>query len=129
MGKVHKIFCTLGPSSLNKRFLKHAEINKIALVRLNLSHLNIKKFEENIKFIKKNSSLSICVDTEGAQIRTKYNSNKKKFFSKNSLGVIHSKDKKKFCLYPPEVFKKIKTKDILDIGFEGLKIKIYKKKK
>ena len=66
-----KIFCTLGPSSLNKEFLKFAQKAKIDLVRLNMSHLSIKKLINNIKFIQKNSKINICVDTEGAQIRTK----------------------------------------------------------
>ena len=57
------IFCTIGPSSLNKKFLKFAK-NKIDLLR-------IKSLKQQIKFIKKNSSIPICIDTEGAQIRTK----------------------------------------------------------
>ena len=36
-----------------------------------MSHLSIKKLINNIKFIQKNSKINICVDTEGAQIRTK----------------------------------------------------------
>ena len=36
-------------------------------------------------------------------------------------------NKGKFRLYPDDVFKKIKNKDILDIGFEGLKVKVFKK--
>jgi len=69
-----EIFCTLGPSSLNKSFLKFAEKNKVSLVRLNMSHLNLKTLEKNIIYIKKNSNLKICLDTEGAQIRTKLKS-------------------------------------------------------
>ena len=54
-----EIFCTLGPSTINKDFLKFAEKNKVSLVRLNMSHLNLKTLEKNIKFIKKNSKLKI----------------------------------------------------------------------
>ena len=68
-----KIFCTLGPSSLNKKFLKFAQLQKVEMVRLNMSHLGLKELEKNIRFIKKNSKLNICLDTEGAQIRTKIN--------------------------------------------------------
>ena len=66
----HEIFCTLGPGSLNKKFLNFAEKNNVALVRLNLSHLTLKNLIKNIKFIQQNSKLKICIDTEGAQIRT-----------------------------------------------------------
>ena len=65
-----KILCTLGPESLNKDFLKFAN-KKVDLVRLNLSHINIYNLEKIIKFVKKNTNVAICIDTEGAQIRTK----------------------------------------------------------
>ena len=37
------IFCTLGPTSLNKNFLSFLEKKKyiVSLVRINLSHINI----------------------------------------------------------------------------------------
>ena len=46
------IFCTIGPSSLNKKFLKFAK-NKIDLLRINMSHVSIKSLKQQIKFIKK----------------------------------------------------------------------------
>ena len=52
MKKKIDILCTLGPSSLNKNFLKKKK-NKVSLVRLNMSHLSLIKLEQNIKFIKK----------------------------------------------------------------------------
>ena len=82
-----KIFCTLGPSSLNKKFLKFAQKAKIDLVRLNMSHLSIKKLINNIKFIQKNSKINICVDTEGAQIRTGRLKNDLFLQHKNSLNL------------------------------------------
>lgn len=127
MKKTISIYCTLGPSSLNAKFLKFAEKNKVSLVRLNLSHLTLKNLQENLKYIKKNSKLNICVDTEGAQIRTKTKITKPKLFRKNQSGVIYNKYQKGFALYPSDVFYKIKVGDILDIGFEGLKIKINQK--
>ena len=50
----HEIFCTLGPGSLNKKFLSFAEKNNVALVRLNLSHLTLQNLIKHIKFIQKN---------------------------------------------------------------------------
>lgn len=118
-----EIFCTLGPSSLNKDFLKFSN-NKISLLRINLSHISLNELTKTIKFIRKYSKVPICLDTEGAQIRTK--SKYKKFFKKNKL-LKFFKDKGKFKLYPDTVFEQIKKKDILDIGFEGLKVKVMKK--
>ena len=70
MKKKHEIWVTLGPSSLNKDFLKFCK-NKVSLLRLNMSHINLKKMAKIISFVKKNSNIPICIDTEGAQIRTK----------------------------------------------------------
>lgn len=120
-----EIFCTLGPKSLNKKFLSFAQRNKVTLVRLNLSHLNIKELKKNILFIKKNSKLKICIDTEGAQIRTKLKS--KSIEIKKNKKFYLSKEKGKFTLYPENVFDQIKKGDILDIGFSNLKAKVFSK--
>lgn len=122
MIKKIKIFCTLGPSSLNKNFLKFAGKQKIDLVRLNMSHLSLKNLKKNIKFIKKISNLNICIDTEGAQIRTKTKI-KKYLRKKQQINIYH---KNNFHLYPLETFYKLKKNDLLELGFDGLILKITK---
>ncbi len=120
-----KIFCTLGPSSLNKKFLTFAQNQKVDLVRLNMSHLNLLNLEKNIKFIKRYSKMKICLDTEGAQIRTKIN--KKIRLKKNQkLKLFRSKN---FHLYPIDVYDKLKKNDKLELGFDGLIIKIIHRNK
>ena len=47
-----KILCTLGPASINKKFLKFAS-NKISILRLNMSHIEVRKLATLIKFVKK----------------------------------------------------------------------------
>jgi pyruvate kinase len=106
------IFCTLGPASLNKEFLFHIN-KKVNLVRLNLSHIEENELESSIKFIKKYTDINICIDTEGAQIRTK--TKYKKLFKINEKGSL-----KKFNFYPDVSFKK---GDVLEVGFDNLIIK------
>tara|TARA_B100000963_G_scaffold89112_1_gene76667 strand:- start:1267 stop:2244 length:978 start_codon:yes stop_codon:yes gene_type:complete len=122
-----EIFCTLGPSSLNRSFLNFAEKNKVSLVRLNMSHLSLQSLEKSIIFIKKNSNLKICIDTEGAQIRTKLKTKSLKI-KKGQLFYLY-KNKGKFKLYPEVIFEKLKSKDVLDIGFNNLLARIEKKTK
>ena len=110
MRKKVKIICTLGPSSLNTRFLEYANKN-VDLLRLNMSHLKTSELKKNIAFIKNKTNCPICIDTEGAQIRSKYK--KRKFYKKNSLLHIEQD--------------KLKLDDTLNIGFEGLKVKIINK--
>lgn len=125
MKKKISIFCTLGPSSLKKDFLKFTN-KKVDLLRLNMSHIDPKNLKKTIKFIRKYTKIPICIDTEGAQIRTKIIKNKK--IKKNSKINLY-KDKKNFSLYPDEVYSKLKRNDILDVGFDNLKFKILSKEK
>ena len=124
MKKKINVLCTLGPSSLNPKFLKYTE-GKVSLVRLNMSHIKINSLEKKIKYIRKYCKTPICLDTEGAQIRTKVNQNKTYKFKIGSK-IILNKVGGKFNLYPQNIFNKLKINDILDIGFEGLKAKIIK---
>lgn len=120
-----EIFCTLGPNSLNKKFLNFSKRN-VNLLRINMSHVEIYELPKIIKYIKKHTNTPICIDTEGAQIRTKV---KKKYFLKINRKLKIFKDAGDFKLYPIEVFKKLKIGDVLDVGFTGLEIKIIKKNK
>ena len=124
MKKKIKIICTLGPSSLNDQFLEYANKN-VDLLRLNMSHLKISELKKNIEFIKKKTRCPICIDTEGAQIRSKYE--KRKFYKKKSLVYIKKNKTNILGLYPDYIHDKLKLNDTLNIGFEGLKIKLIKK--
>ena len=126
MNKI-KILCTLGPSSINSNFLKFCK-NKVFLFRLNLSHLNHVQFERNIKYIKKYSNIPICVDTEGAQLRTTKSS--ECFLKRNkNIKVVFSNDKSnnsRVCLYPKYSIKMLKINTIIDVGFDDLQLKVKK---
>ena len=120
-----KILVTLGPSSLTEDFLKFSLSSKISLLRLNMSHIDLNKLEETIQFIRKyNDKTPICIDTEGAQIRTK--TSEKKLLKLGEKFEIY-KSKRKISLYPEEVFNKLKINDNLLIGFDNLQGKIIKK--
>ena len=120
-----KIICTVGPSTLNKKFLNFAKKNNVNLLRLNMSHLSKKNLIKSIKFIKKNCYIPICIDTEGAQIRTKVT--KEKFIRLGQIIIIND-IKKNFHLYPEYILDRIKRNDLLDVGFNNLKVKVLKKK-
>ena len=121
-----KIICTVGPSTINKKFLNFANKNNVNLLRLNMSHLSTDDLKISINSIRKNSSIPICIDTEGAQIRTKIS--KERFIKLNeSLEIFDSNNK--FQLYPETIKKKLKVNDVLNIGFDNLKVKIINIKK
>jgi len=119
-----EIICTLGPKSLNKNFLKFSN-KKISLLRLNMSHLTLAKLKKSINVIRKNSSVPICIDTEGAQIRVQVK--KEKILKLRQILKISKKGDVR--LYPEHVLDDLKIGDVLNVGFSNLRIKIIKKNK
>ncbi len=69
--RIVNILCTLGPSSLNRHVIERLEDRGVDLFRINLSHTPLDKVEETVGIIQSfSSSTPICLDTEGAQVRT-----------------------------------------------------------
>ena len=118
-----KIISTLGPSTLKKNFLNSFK-KDIDIFRLNMSHLSLEKLKKNLEFLKKNRIKNICLDTEGAQVRTC--KTKKKYLKVNERVELSCTYKKKniIQLYPKFLFKNIKVQTKISIGFAGLELKI-----
>lgn len=128
--KKTKIICTLGPSSFSKPILKLLSKEKVDIFRINLSHTNTNQIKKKIKYLKQNNIKNICIDTEGAQIRTTH-TKKKYFISKNNQIKIYNKNQlsndKKIYLYPSFDLKYLEVGTKIDIGFNNLSIKVVKK--
>ncbi|MCZ6675377.1 MAG: pyruvate kinase [Verrucomicrobia bacterium] len=67
---VKEILCTLGPASMNDRVIARLEELGVALFRLNLSHTKLEDVAGIIQFIRSRTTVPLCLDTEGAQIRS-----------------------------------------------------------
>ena len=123
-----KVICTIGPSTFSKKKLLELKKLNIDLFRINLSHTKLKDVERRIKILKDlNITNKICIDTEGAQIRTTFLP--KKNFKINQIIFINKKHKNKgnkIGFYPNFDFNKLKVKSQISIGFENLKLKILK---
>lgn len=125
-----KIICTLGPSSFKKNILKQLRYQKVDIFRINLSHTNINDVKNKINYLKKNNIKNICIDTEGAQIRTTH-TKRRYYIKKGSLVEISNENflsnDKKIFLYPIVNFNSLKIGTKIDIGFNNLSIQITKK--
>ena len=55
-----------------------------------MSHLNLEQLKINLSILKKNHIKNICIDTEGAQIRTLF-LKRKKYLEKNSIFYVSTK--------------------------------------
>lgn len=64
------IWCTLGPSSLNDHVIGRLEEAGVSLLRLNLSHTKLDELPQTLDYVQSRTALPLCLDTEGAQIRT-----------------------------------------------------------
>mgnify|MGYP001388375347 FL=1 len=125
-----EIFATVGPSTLNKKFLTAINKRKVNLLRINLSHTKVKDLESTVNFIKRYTKIPVCFDTEGAQIRTTSIFKNKMILKTNTSVFIHKgkQSKKSFSLTPIESFDLINEGDILSIDFDSVQIKIIEKK-
>ncbi len=131
MKKKIKIICTLGPASYKKKIILSLKKLGVSIFRINLSHTSINNLPKIIKFLKKIKLKNICIDTEGAQIRT-LKVNKKIFFKKNQIVKIFNKkvlnSNKKIAFYPNFQFSQIRLNSKIFVGFDDLKFLIIKKK-
>ena len=64
------LLSTLGPASLNEHVISRLTNLGVNLFRINLSHTSINDLPKVIKMIKSFTNVPICLDTEGAQVRT-----------------------------------------------------------
>ena len=128
-----KILCTLGPSSLNKRVISRLEDLGVHMFRLNLSHTKITVLQKQISFIQSNTAIPLCLDTEGAQIRTGTLKDGEIELQENLKVEIPKKiiagNKKRFNLYPENIIKDLNIGDILSIDFNSALLQIINKTK
>jgi pyruvate kinase len=64
-----KIFCTLGPASLQPAVIEELDRRGVDLFRINLSHTGVEEVERTIELVRRYSGIPICLDSEGPQIR------------------------------------------------------------
>lgn len=127
-----KIICTLGPSSFNKNILYQLKKQKVDIFRINLSHTNQEDIKKKIIYLKKQKIKNICLDTEGAQIRSTL-TKKSYYLKKNSFVELSCEDKpsnnKNIYLYPNFNLISLPLKTEIFIGFENLSLQVVKKNK
>lgn len=125
-----KIICTLGPTSFDRKILNKLKKEKVDIFRINLSHTKRQNILSTIKYLKKNKVKNICIDTEGAQIRT--TNVKKKIYLKLNKVIKLIIDNKKIqnnyiSLTPNFNLMSLKVGTIVKIGFDNLILRISKK--
>lgn len=118
-----KILCTLGPASLNRSTIQRLEERGVDLFRINLSHTPLEKIAESIEFIQSHSSVPVCLDTEGAQVRTGRMAGNL-FIQEAEHVRLTPEDKigteRTITLTPASVFTELRPNHLLTLDFDGL---------
>jgi pyruvate kinase len=119
-----EIWCTLGPASLNERVIKRLEEVGVSLFRLNLSHTKLVDVASRLAYIQSQTRIPICLDTEGAQVRTGALINGDIILPDSSIMhipcAIVAGDTHAFNLYPEGIVTKLVVGDLLKIDADVL---------
>ncbi len=129
--KKTKIICTIGPSSYNLATLNKLKKEGVNIFRINMSHTKLSKLPNILKNLKKYVGKDkICIDTEGAQLRTTL-VRKKVFIKKKKIVNIFNENKlsnkDNIYLYPKFNILSTPKNTKIFVGFDGIILKIIKK--
>ncbi|MBT5470441.1 MAG: sulfate adenylyltransferase [Nitrospina sp.] len=128
-----EILCTLGPVSRNERVISRLEDLGVSLFRINLSHTSVEDLPTVIKTIQNFASIPICLDTEGAQVRTaKLKTDYIEVKENNYLHIASEViigDEERISLYPTDVVDTLKIGDIISIDFNSVLVQVIDKNK
>ncbi len=121
--KIPEILCTLGPASLNQRTIQRLEQSGTTLFRINLSHAKLDDLPRIVDTIRDATQIPICLDSEGAQIRTGEFVDGSINLRDNTVVRVHFRrvpaDDKNLNFYPLEIAKLLKLGDFVSIDFNS----------
>lgn len=128
-----KIICTIGPSSSNPAILKKLKKEGVNIFRINMSHTKLSNLPNVLKNLQKNvGKENICIDTEGAQLRTTL-VKKKIFIKKDKIVKIFNdnrlSNKNNINLYPKFNISSTPVNTKIFVGFDGIILKVLKTNK
>lgn len=131
MKKNIKILCTLGPASLDQRTIARLEALGVDMFRINLSHVEISDLEGIIERIKNYSNKSVCLDTEGAQIRSGNVEKGKIYLEVDALLEITKEriagNPRRISLNPSFIITKIAPGDLISIDFDSVLLQVVRR--
>jgi len=123
-----KILCTLGPASANPRTIERLEKAGATLFRVNLSHTRLEDVAETVSKIQNATNVPICLDTEGAQVRTGPIAGGAIELRDNAMVradlALTPGDKTSFNFYPPAIVSQLIVGDFISIDFNSVLVQV-----
>jgi ATP sulfurylase len=127
-GRLPEILCTLGPASLNRRTIQRLEQSGATLFRINLSHTKLADLPRIIETIRDATQIPICLDSEGAQIRTGEFVDGSINLRDNTVIRAHYRrvpaDDKNFNFYPLDIVRSLQVGDFISIDFNSALVQV-----
>src|SRR3990172_6283982 len=122
------ILCTLGPASLEPRIIQRLEQSGATLFRINLSHTRLADLEGIIETIRQATQVPICLDSEGAQIRTGEFVDGSINLRDNTMVRVHFRrvpaDDKNLNFYPLDIARLLELGDFVSIDFNSVLVQV-----
>jgi pyruvate kinase len=123
-----KVICTVGPASLKPRIIRRLDALGVSLFRINLSHTPLQEVRPAIEFLQKHTTVPICLDSEGAQIRTGTFATAPTSLRKDSLIRVHRHpvdgDAEKFNFTPSDTLELLEPGDLITIDFHAVVVEV-----
>ena len=123
-----EILCTLGPASMNGRVIGRLTELGATLFRINLSHTALADVGDVIDTIRSHTDVPICLDTEGAQVRTGAFVEGKVSIAENEIIQIpHARapgNARCFNLYPSNIVGDLEVGDFISIDFNAVLVQV-----
>jgi pyruvate kinase len=124
------IITTIGPSSLKENTIKEMEKWGADIFRINLSHTAIEDLKDVIDKLRAWTNKPICLDTEGAQIRTgKYLKGEINLLTNSIVQIVMFDEierETRLAIYPIMPEKILKVGDVLRIDFHSVIVQVIK---
>ncbi|MFH1841371.1 MAG: pyruvate kinase [Candidatus Nealsonbacteria bacterium] len=113
---------------MKKSIVQEMDFSGVDIFRINLSHTKLEDFPSIVKDIQDWTQKTICVDTEGAQIRTGIMKDGQIFIKTNSIINLTSKevlgDESLIPLYPIQPNEFLQIGDVLSLDFHSAVIQV-----
>ena len=122
-----KILTTLGPASLNSKIIRKLSDRGVDYFRINMSHTSLDELKQHIKTIRQFSDTPICIDSEGAQVRTGLMPENTIFKDRQRITLFSGKNignSERMGLWPSDVFTQLRPGNILTVDFDSVLLSV-----
>lgn len=122
-----KIVATIGPTSRSVDVLERFRARGVDLARINMSHTREEDIEPTARLLQR-CGLTVCIDTEGSQVRTGYLGREALLFRDHAEVRLFDRmvdcDEQQLFIRPYEAVSHLEQGDLISIDFNSVLLKV-----